>query len=289
MQYKIVADSSADLRSLTSQIPFSMVPLKIIAGQEEFVDNETLDVGQMVAFLSEYKGRSGSACPSVADYLEAFGEAERIFCFTITSNLSGSFNAARLAKEDYEAAHPDRKVYVVDSLSAGAEIKLLAEKAEELILAGTEHEVICEALEAYQQKTGLMFSLESLRNLANNGRVSPVVAKIAGVLGIRAVGRASAEGTLELLDKCRGEKKALQKLLERMTEQGYKGGRVLIDHCQNLPAAEALREMILQGYPNTDVVIGETYGLCSFYAELGGLLVGYEKDNGRPRRYLHRA
>ncbi len=278
MQYKIVADSSADLRSLTSQIPFSMVPLKIIAGGEEFVDDETLDVGQMVAFLSEYKGRSGSACPSVSDYLDAFGEAERIFCFTITSNLSGSFNAARLAKEDYEAAHPDRKVYVVDSLSAGAEIKLLAEKAEELILTGMEYEEICSALAAYGQRTGLMFSLESLRNLANNGRVSPMVAKIAGVLGIRAVGRASMEGTLELLDKCRGEKKALQKLLERMIEQGYVGGRVLIDHCQNLPAAEALREMILQGYPNGDVVIGETYGLCSFYAELGGLLVGYEKE-----------
>ena len=276
MQYKIVADSSADLRSLTSQIPFSMVPLKIIAGQEEFVDDETLDVGKMVAFLSEYKGRSGSACPSVADYLEAFGEAERIFCFTITSNLSGSFNAARLAKEDYEAAHPDRKVYVVDSLSAGAEIKLLAEKAEALILTGMEYEAICQALAAYIQKTALMFSLESLRNLANNGRVSPVVAKIAGVLGIRAVGRASAEGTLELMDKCRGEKKALQKLLERMTEQGYAGGRVLIDHCQNLPAAEALRGMIQQLYPGAAVELGETYGLCSFYAENGGLLVGYE-------------
>lgn len=278
MQYKIVADSSADLRSLTSQIPFSMVPLKIIAGKEEFVDDEKLDVGQMVAFLSEYKGRSGSACPSVADYLEAFGEAERIFCFTITSNLSGSFNSARLAKEDYEAAHPDRKVYVVDSLSAGAEIKLLAEKAEELVLTGMEYEEICAALEAYGQKTGLMFSLESLRNLANNGRVSPMVAKIAGVLGIRAVGRASAEGTLELLDKCRGEKKALQKLLERMTEQGYVGGRVLIDHCQNLTAAEALRAMIQAAYPDAPVQIGETYGLCSFYAEQGGLLVGYEKE-----------
>ena len=201
MQYKIVADSSADLRSLTSQTPFSMVPLKIIAGGAEFVDDETLDVGQMVAFLSEYKGRSGSACPSVSDYLDAFGEAERIFCFTITSNLSGSFNAARLAKEDYEAAHPDRKVYVVDSLSAGAEIKLLAEKAEELILAGMEYEQICQALAAYGQRTGLMFSLESLRKQANNGWVSPMVAKIAGVLGIRAVGRASAEGTLELLVK----------------------------------------------------------------------------------------
>lgn len=278
MDYKIVADSSADLRSLASQTAFSMVPLKIIAGKTEFVDDEALDVSQMVAYLSEYKGRSGSACPSVSDYLDAFGEAERVFCFTITSNLSGSFNSARLAKEDYEAAHPDRKVYVVDSLSAGAEIKLLAEKAEEMLLAGAAFEAICDALAAYQQKTGLMFSLESLRNLANNGRVSPVVAKIAGVLGIRAVGRASQQGTLELMDKCRGEKKALGKLLERMVEQGYAGGRVLIDHCQNLPAAQALRRNILESYPNADVGIGQTYGLCSFYAEQGGLLVGYEKE-----------
>lgn len=278
MQYKIVADSSADLRSLSSGTAFAMVPLKIIADKVEFVDDETLDVGQMIAFLSEYKGRSGSACPGVADYLEAFGEAERIFCFTITSNLSGSYNAARLAKEDYETAHPDRKVFVVDSLSAGAEIRLLAEKAEEMILAGAAFEAICDELTAYGQRTGLMFSLESLKNLANNGRVNPVVAKIAGVLGIRAVGRASAQGTLELLDKCRGEKKALQKILERMTEQGYAGGKVLIHHCRNLPAAEALQHMIREAFQNASVGIGETYGLCSFYAEQGGLLVGYEKE-----------
>lgn len=278
MQYKIVADSSADVRGLSSSTAFSMVPLKIIAGSAEFVDDNRLKVEEMVNYLMEYKGRSGSACPSVSDYLDAFGDAERIICFTITSNLSGSFNAARLAKEDYEVAHPDRKVFVVDSLSAGAEIKLLVEKAEELILSGAEYEVICEEIENYKKKTGLMFSLESLRNLANNGRVSPVVAKIAGVLGIRMVGRASAEGTLEPMDKCRGEKKALEKLLERMIGQGYTGGRVLIDHCRNLPAAEALEGMIRRAYPEASVAVGETYGLCSFYAEQGGLLVGYEKE-----------
>lgn len=278
MQYKIVADSSADVRALGSQVAFSMVPLKIIAGTMEFVDDQSLDVGGMVAALGTYKGKSGSACPSVADYLEAFGDGERVFCFTITSNLSGSYNSARLAKEDYEAAHPDRKVYVVDSLSAGAEIKLLVQKAEELLLAGEDYEAICDALKTYQANTGLMFSLESLRNLANNGRVSPVVAKIAGVLGIRAVGKASDVGTLELMDKCRGEKKALQKIFERMTEQGYTGGRVIIDHCGNENAADQLRQIILGTHPDASVEIGQTYGLCSFYAEQGGLLVGYEKN-----------
>lgn len=277
MQYKIVSDSSADVRGLSSAVDFSVVPLKIITAEKEFADSQTLNVSEMVDFLSIYKGRSSTACPSVDDYLQAFGQAERIICFTITSALSGSNNAARLAKEDYEAAHPDRKVFVVDTLSAGAEIKLLIEKTEALILSGMEYGQICDEICTYMGNTGLVFSLESLRNFANNGRVSPMVARITGVLGIRLVGKASSEGTLEPLDKCRGERKALQKLLERMVEEGYAGGRVRIDHCYNPNAAAQLQSLVTEAFPCTDVVIGQTYGLCSFYAENGGLLVGFEK------------
>jgi len=278
MQYKIVSDSSANVRHLTSGVDFSVVPLKIITAEREFVDNESLSVAEMVDFLSSYKGKSGTACPSVDDYLQAFGQAERIICFTITSGLSGSNNAARLAKEDYEAEHPGRKVFVVDTLSAGSEIKLLIEKAEELILAGLKFEQICSEISAYLHNTGLVFSLESLRNFANNGRVSPMVSRITGVLGICLVGRASVEGTLEPLDKCRGERKALQKLLERMVAEGYVGGRVRIDHCNNAEDAKQLQTLVTEAYPSAQVRIGHTYGLCSFYAENGGLLVGFEKN-----------
>ena len=94
MNYKIIADSSANLQDGT----FVSVPLKIITGDREFVDDASLDIPQMAAYLSSYKGKTSTACPGVQDYLAAFGNAELVFCYTITSNLSGSYNAARLAK-----------------------------------------------------------------------------------------------------------------------------------------------------------------------------------------------
>lgn len=277
MGYKIIVDSSANLQALPGVAEFASVPLKIIAGSQEFVDDRDLDVAQMVESLKTYKGKSGTACPGVADWLEAFGDAEGILCITITSNLSGSWNSARLAKEDYESQYPDRQVYVIDSLSTGGEMQLLARKAQELLEAGMAFADVCRQAEAYLQKTGLMFSLESLRNLANNGRVSPVTAKLAGVLGIRVVGKASDQGTLEPMDKCRGERKALQTLLSRMKEQGYRGGRMIIDHCMNETAALQLKELVVQAFPNADIAMGQTRGLCSFYAEQGGMIIGYEK------------
>ena len=227
--------------------------------------------------MKAYKGKSGTACPGVADWLEAFGDADGVLCITITSNLSGSWNAARLAKEDYESQYPDRKVFVIDSLSTAGEMQLLARKAKALLDEGMDFEEACQKTEQYLQKTGLLFSLESLRNLANNGRVSPVTAKIAGVLGIRVVGKASDVGTLEQLDKCRGEKKALATLLARMTELGYRGGMVIIDHCMNENAALQLKKMVEEAFPEAQITIGKASGLCSFYAEQGGLLIGFEK------------
>ena len=277
MHYKIVSDSGVNLRKMETSADFTTVPLKIRTDEREFVDDPALDVSEMVAYLKDYKGKSGTACPSVSDWLDAFGDAERVFCFTITSTLSGSYNAACVAKADYEAEYPERSVFIVDSLSAGPEMQILIEKVAELIELGKEFEEICNEISAYKESTGLMFSLESLKNLANNGRVSPLVAGVAGALGIRIVGRASVGGELEPMDKCRGEKKALAKIISRMKEMGFKGGKVRVDHCDNLSAAEQLKQQILQEYPKTDILIGETCGLCSFYAEKGGLMIGFEK------------
>ena len=129
----------------------------------------------------------------------------------------------------------------------------------------------------YQKKTGLLFMLESLNNFASNGRVSPAVAKIAGVLGIRIVGKASDAGTLEPTDKCRGEAKSLNAILKHLKDSGLKTGNVQLAHCQNESAANALKSMIETDLPGVAVKIGINLGLCSFYAEKGGLLVGFEK------------
>ena len=275
MKIRIVADSSADLMTLEDKSVVS-VPLKIRTDNKEYVDDDSLDVKAMTEDLASYHGKSGSACPGVGDWLDAFGDADRVFCITITSNLSGSYNSAMVAKEMYESENQDKKVCVIDSLSTGPEMRLIAEKIQELLAEGKEYEEICKAIAEYQKSTYLVFMLKSLTNLANNGRVSPAVAKIAGVLGIHVVGIASEVGTLEQKAKSRGEKKGILAVWKQMKELGYKGGKVIIHHCFNLEAAKQLKEMITNEFANADVVIGVTKGLCSFYAEQGGMLVGME-------------
>jgi DegV family protein with EDD domain len=194
----------------------------------------------------------------------------------ITSNLSGSYASAVQAAEEYMNTHPGAKVHVIDSLSTGPEMILLIERLKEMIQENLSFESIKGKIYDYLKKTHLLFSLQSLTNLARNGRVSPTVAKVAGVLGIRVVGKASDEGTLEPLHKCRGEKKALDSILSEMIAHGFSGAKVHISHCINLESANELKQLILRKFPGSDIQISKCGGLCSYYAEIGGLLIGFE-------------
>ena len=274
---KIVVDSASDMLELEG-VDFESAPLKIITADKEYIDDKALDVEDMAEDLLHYKGKSSTSCPNAGDWLDAFGESERIFCITLTGTLSGSYNAAMLAKSTYEEAHPDRKVFVFNTLSAGPEIKLAVEKIRELILQGMNFEDICANLSEYTKKTGLLFILESMKNLANNGRVSHLTAKMAGLLGIRVVGKASDRGDLEPIAKCRGEKKAFETVLENLKSLGLKRGKVRIGHCFNEGAGKALKKLILEHFEKVQIELYNCRGLCSFYAEKGGLLIGFEKN-----------
>lgn len=274
---KIVADSSANVSSLET-VAFASAPLKIVTDGKEFVDDNALDLEQMVSFFTGYKGKSKTSCPNPSDWLDAFGDGEDIFCVTITSGLSGSYNSACIAKQMYVSQYPDRRVHVIDSLSAGPELQLIMEELEHCIGKGMEYEAICEHIDRYTEKTGLVFMLESLKNFAANGRVSPAVAKIVGLLGIRIVGKASDQGTLEPMHKCRGQQKSLEAILRHLQEAGLQRGKVRIAHCRNEAAAKELERLIHDRIPEAQVQIGICRGLCSYYAEQGGLLVGYEKQ-----------
>ena len=275
MSIKIVADSSANLYRLDG-VDFACAPLTIRTAEREFVDNESLDILGMVDYLSKYKGKSGSACPGVGDWLDVFGDADEVYCVTIISTLSGSYNAAMTAKAQYEEENPGKKVFVLDSYSAGPEPKLLVEKIRDLVLEGKDFDTVCkEVLEYKEKKSCLLFSLESLKNLANNGRTSHAVAALCSVVGIRLLG--DVKDGLHPTDKCRGEKKAISTLFNNMKEKGYAGGTVIIDQCFNENAANALKILIKTEFADANVRIEATSGLCSFYAEKGGLLVGFER------------
>ena len=252
------------------------VPLVVSTDHVHFVDDETLDVRQMLDTLSAHKGRSYTACPSVDGWLTAFDGGDEIYAVTITSALSGSYNAAMAARELYLQEHPGAKVAVFDSLSTGPELRLILEKLRELTAQGLPFEQVEAQTREYMHHTRLLFSLQSLHNMAQNGRVSKVAAAAVGVLGIRIVGTASAEGTLQQLNKCRGDRKALPELLEHMQKAGFHGGKVRITHVNNPVLAGTFLEQLKAAWPGADASIAPSSGLCSYYAEEGAIMVGFE-------------
>ena len=275
MNTKIVVDSSASLYTLQG-VDFECVPLKIITDDAEYLDNGTMDALGMAQTLRTYKGKTSTSCPNVSDWLAAYEGADEVYAITITGTLSGSYNAAQLAAEEYQQENPGKRVFVLDSLSTGPEQRLLAEHLRDLLAEGKEFDEICEEMLRYHKHTHLLFSLESLANLARNGRVKPAVAAVARMLGIRVIGQASEAGELDVLCKTRGEHGALERIVLELKEHGYTNGRLHISHCGNPAAAERLKHMVKAVFDGAKVDISECGGLCSCYAELGGLLVGYE-------------
>lgn len=276
MKIKIVGDSASNLYNLPD-VNYECAPLRIVTDAKEYVDTVQLDIQGMVDDLRTYKGKSSTACPGVGDYLAAFEGYDIIYVVTIISTLSGSYNAAMQAKAQYEEENPGKKVFVVDSYTAGGEQKLHLEKLRDLVLEGKDYETVCREITEYKDHgTSLVFSLESMINLANNGRVPMIVAKAAGLIGLRMVGIVSEEGQIHPTDKARGEKKAIETIWAKMLSEGYKGGRLRIDNCFNIATAEEIKKLALANFPGADVRIEPTGALCSYYAEKGGLMIGFE-------------
>lgn len=275
MKRKIVADSSCDIWELNG-VDFAVAPITISTDNKHYVDNQELDVHLMSEELAKYKGVSHTACPSVGAWLDCYEGYDEVFVVTLTGAMSGTYNSAMTAKGIYEEENENVKVHVFDSLSTGPEMRLLIEKLKEMIEEDLPFEEIVEKGQDYLKHSRLFFALKSLHNFAMNGRVSKTVASAIGVLNISIFATASEKGTIQQISKCRGEKKVVKSMIEHLEDAGYHGGKVRISHADNLKLAHNVRDKILELYPNADIIVYPMGGLCTYYAEKGGLLVGCE-------------
>lgn len=275
MKIQLVSDSSAN-RGTRVKRDVAYVPLKIVSAEKEYVDDGSLDVTAMLAELKTSSGKTGTACPSVQEWMDAFDDADMVLGTAITSGLSGSYNSGVIAAETYRESHPNAKVCLIDSLSAGPELQLILEKFDELLDKTEDFDTITREIRTYHQHTNLIFALASVNSLVKNGRLNPILGKAIGLLGLRIIGKASEEGTLQPLHKSRGEKKAIQQLVQSLSDEGYKGGKVRISHTDNLPAARDFAAQVKQKWPTADIDIVPHTGLCGYYAEEGGLMIGFE-------------
>ncbi|HEL2474594.1 TPA: DegV family protein [Streptococcus suis] len=278
-KWKIVADSGCDYRQLANLAPdteFISVPLTIQIGADTFVDQADLDIDKMMEVMYASSEAASSACPSPQAYQTAFEGAENVVVITLTGGLSGSFNAARVARDMYIEEHPNVNIHLIDSLSASGEMDLLVDEINRLIGAGLDFPQVVEAITHYREHSKLLFVLAKVDNLVKNGRLSKLVGTVVGLLNIRMVGEASAEGKLELLQKARGHKKSVTAAFEEMKKAGYDGGRIVMAHRNNAKFFQQFSELVKASFPTAVIDEVATSGLCSFYAEEGGLLMGYE-------------
>ncbi|MGL4737148.1 MAG: DegV family protein [Cellulosilyticaceae bacterium] len=282
MKYGIVVDSSCDLRHLApefrTQVDFTKAPLKLDIGEKEFIDDATLNIASFMTEMSAYKGKTGSAAPSPDAWLSGYEKSECVFVLTITSALSGSYGSAQIAVDLFKEQYPDRHIHLIDTKSTGPEMTLIAYKLCEYIAADLPFDEIVTRIEAYRAHTHLLFVLSSLDNLIKNGRVSKLQGSIAGILGIKLYGIATEEGTLGPLGKCRGKLTAFDKTVSEIFARGYDGGKVVIAHCFADTYANYVADQIRAKYPSACIEIMPTGGLCSYYAEQGGILIGFESN-----------
>lgn len=282
MTWNIVCDSSCDLRVAafeSDSIRFETVPLRLQVGDREFLDNDDLVVPDLLDAMAEEKSASSTACPSPAAFARAFESGSCTVCFTISANLSGTYNAAVMGRDMVLEEHPEKKVCVIDSKSTAGAMVLLVRRARELMesAAGPEDfDVICDQLRLYQAALRTCFTLENFDNLIKNGRMRPLVGTLLHSLGIHVIADATPQGTIHVADKARGEAKTYKAITALMkASKDCTGAEVVISHCENLPGAIKLKQQILADLPVKNVEILPCRGLTSFYAMEKGLILGY--------------
>lgn len=281
MNWKIIVDSGCDLKSienLPENIRFEYIPLTLHVEDTDYTDDETCDVSAMMEHMYAYKGKSSTACPSPEGWAAHFRDCDCCIAIATSGGVSGTLNSARLGREMALEEDPARRIMVLDSLSIGPEMTLLAEETVRLIGEGLDFDQVCHALSKYNKRTKLCFMLSSVDNLVKNGRLNRLAGATVNVLGIRLVGIASEIGTLQLENKCRGFKKASAEIVKIIKKDGFKGGKIIIGHAFNELEARIIASSLLNEFPKCPLRIMKLGAICSFYAEKGGMIIGYEGD-----------
>ena len=281
MTWNIVSDSSCDLRTTdftSEQVHFETVPLRLQVGEREFIDNDDLETPELLAAMAAEKTASSTACPSPGAFARAFEKGDRTICFTISANLSGTYNAALMGREMVLEEHPEKQICVIDSKATAGAMVLLIRRTKMLIEANPEidFEELCGQLRLYQAALRTCFTLENFDNLIRNGRMRPLVGALLHSLGIHVIADATPQGTIHVADKARGEAKTYKAITALMSaSKDCAGAEVVISHCENPAGAVRLKERILTDLPVKSVDIISCRGLTSFYAMEKGLIIGY--------------
>ena len=276
MTYKIIGDSCLDLPETLKKDPhFQMIPLTLMLEDKTFIDDETFDQKEFIRLVKESEDYPKTACPSPEMFKEAYAcEAENIFVITLSGPLSGSYNSAVLAKNLYEEEYGHKNICVINSESASSGELNIALHIRDLCEQDLPFAEIEKEANAYRDRMNTYFVLETLDTLKKNGRLTGLSAFIATALNIKPVMGAEG-GQIIKLDQARGINKALQRMTEYVIKEGgnTEEKRLVISHVNAPERAQYVKEMLCSKAKFKEVVVTDTAGVATVYANDGGIIV----------------
>ena len=277
MEARIIVDSCCDLLPEMRENVF-VAPLRIMVNdQNEYVDDGSVDIPAMLADMASTNKPERSACPSPETFLELMRGADACFVITLSAKLSGSYNAAALARTMALEEAPEKRIHIFDSESASAGEVLLLRYLQSLLAQGVDYETIIERMDRRIAQMHTLFVLEDLGNLIKNGRMNKIAGKLATALSIHPLLSDDGHGEIKLMTMARGMKSALRSLTTHVGEltkgASEKSVELVLCFCNCPERAEFVKETIEKLAKFKKIVIVDTAGVSSMYANDGGVIV----------------
>lgn len=277
MSYKIIVDSCGELtEEMKASECFTTASLEIQVDDYHIIDDETFDQADFLKKVAASPNCPKSSCPSPESYMEGYNcDADHVYAVTLSAELSGSYNSAVLGKNLYHEEYGEKDIYIFNSRSASVGETLIAQKIVECEEAGMTFPEVIDAVEAYISGQHTYFVLESLETLRKNGRLTGLKAIAATVLNIKPVMGATPKGEICQFSQARGVKKALQKMTGFIAEELQDGEKKIlaISHCNCPERALEVKKMLEDKVKVKDIIILDTRGISSMYANDGGIIV----------------
>ncbi len=277
MKFRVAMDSAGELQeAFKGKDEYRIVPLTLMIGDEEIIDDGTIDQKVLIKKIADSPTCAKTACPSPEAYFREYDcGAEHVYGVTISAELSGSFQSAVIARDMYLDKYPDAKIHVFNSRSTSVGETMIVHMITKMEEEGVPFDEIVETIEAWNDEKLTYFTLDNLETLRKNGRLSRLKALAATVLKIKPICIGNHEGIIEQIDQARGSNKALIKMVDHIVEGTANPEEKLlgISHCNCYERAVMVRDAILKRMHVKEVILQETGGLSTVYANDGGIIV----------------
>lgn len=284
----VVTGTAAQVEpTAAAKLGIVVLPLKVYVNNKEFQDGVDIQPGDLYRQMRIERLNVKTAAPSVGQYYQCFKTlldqgVPEILCLTLSAKLSSDIvsatDAAEMVREDY----PDRRVVVYDTLRAAVPQGLLAVGAARRLAAGKSLDEVVTWLKGARFQSGLIAALDSLDYLAQRGRIGKAAYLVGGALQIIPILKINDEGVVAPATIVRKKTSILPTMVSMLQKQtpGFHDLQVAVMHADDLERAEALKSLLLQTIPLTDIPILEFTPVMGAHTGPGLLGLGFLRDDG---------